>query len=373
MTSAWKTARSEAKEALRYSQPPWWQVGVVYFLLIGCVRITYMAADKLLGIGKTFMEMQTFGEKWRIQFLLPVLVYAITILLFLCLFIGLKGYCLGTFRGVGAGIWNLFSGLWRIGPIFVLNILMSLFCTLWTIIPLVIGKLSDLCVLIFAGPEALQKISVMVQIPVSGGIFRIQVSAIWAAAVLVAVIIFVYKCLQYKMAPYVLLDDPYETARQAIKKSKALMRGKIGSLLLLLLSFLGHLLLLGLIAIASGILAGSLYFALLTTTSVAEVPGAVLMVLKAMITNGTLVDIFVFINAPMQGLNAWIAGATTFEQIPSAIFCVLVRQLLMLPFWLRMIFHYTCAEAGFYEGSQEKKESKAGFTTFEGFTGTIGF
>ncbi|HOV68832.1 MAG TPA: DUF975 family protein [Clostridia bacterium] len=56
----------------------------------------------------------------------------------------------------------------------------------------------------------------------------------------------IIKALSYSMAPYILAENPGMTARQALRESKRIMKGNIGRLFVLILSFIGWVILCGL-------------------------------------------------------------------------------------------------------------------------------
>lgn len=102
--------------------------------------------------------------------------------------LGYSKFLLNMHDGKEAGIHDLFSQMDRFGTAFLMNLLRGLFITLWTLLFIIPG------------------------------------------------IIATYR---YAMAPFILAENPYLTANDAIKESKELMRGNKMSLFLLGLSFIG--------------------------------------------------------------------------------------------------------------------------------------
>lgn len=78
---------------------------------------------------------------------------------------------------------------------------------------------------------------------VVGGIEAFRI-ADWAyLLVFVALGIMIQRTLVYAMVPYLLYDDPTLSAREAVRKSRAMTRGRLWELFILQLSFFGWLLL----------------------------------------------------------------------------------------------------------------------------------
>lgn len=65
--------------------------------------------------------------------------------------------------------------------------------------------------------------------------------------VIVAIVFFIYKSLSYSLTLYVLYDNPTATGKETNNESKKMMKGNKGKLFLLSLSFIGWLLLIGLV------------------------------------------------------------------------------------------------------------------------------
>lgn len=119
---------------------------------------------------------------------------------------GFTLFCLKTARGTQASVWNLFDSFAQFGKLLCLFILESVFVALWSLLLIVPG------------------------------------------------IIAAYR---YRMAIYILFDNPELSARECIRRSKELMRGRKWELFVLDLSFILWYLLIGVVSALGEQLVGS--------------------------------------------------------------------------------------------------------------------
>ncbi len=206
---------------------------------------------------------------------------------------GYRGYCLGVVRGAAPGFLKLACAFPQWGWVLLTRLLIALFTFLWGLLFYVAGAIAAALLIAFLDNTALAVTLVMV----------VMIAVVWG-------ILFI--ALRYVMADYILMDEKVD-ALEAIKRSKSMMRGRKWHYFELEISFLGWLLLVGLVCvIAQGIAVYSALGAALTAGG--DLVGA-LMELSG---SG---DLFV-------GTLAWI----------------LTLPILM---WLRG--YMTCSEAKFYD------------------------
>lgn len=149
---------------------------------------------------------------------------------------GYISYSLRLARNEQPGYRNLLDGFARVGQVLWMNILSEIFISLWTLLAAVPVTV------VFA----------VCGITMPNGVFGYGgeewlVMGIWAVLVATSIVRFVVT-YRYRLAVYFLLDDPGCTARQAITRSKAAMRGWKMELFTLDLSFFGWLFLTALTA-----------------------------------------------------------------------------------------------------------------------------
>lgn len=148
---------------------------------------------------------------------------------------GYQGYCLDMVRGKNPGFSRLACALPRWGWVLLTGLLVGLFTWLWSIL---------FCI----GAAVLTGVFVVL-IQGSMGVTLSIVAWLAAAAGMVVV------TLRYSMSNFILLDEKVDSL-EAISRSKAMMRGRKWHLFVLELSFIGWLLLVGLIGtVAGGIVA----------------------------------------------------------------------------------------------------------------------
>lgn len=327
--------KTEAKESLRYSRPQWWKVELLYLLILSG-----------LALGLFLLSARV----WIYAALPGIVLLAVAAQ---CLRFGFRGYCLGTFRSALTGYWNLFSGLRRIGPVFSLVLLSGVFCALWSLSPVILGLAAQVLIFAVGGREALEAITITFQIRIGAWGIQLWVNPILDVSILLSVVVGIWKALQYRLAPYLMLDDPLESSRSAIRKSRAMMRGRCRALLTLRLSFVGYLLLIVLLLAAGAFICGAVYLAASEAASPGGIPGVFLNTIvqtaARLLAAGDLGGIAETLATPYAGLSAGVL---------TAVFRVLPPFLLPLAVHLRAAAHYTCAEAGFYDAVSGKRQEK---------------
>lgn len=330
-----RKVKIEVKESLRYSKPRWWKVELLCLLF-------------LAGLGLSLFLLSVWMWPYAA---LP----GATLLAFLapCLRFGFQGYCLGTFRSALTGYWNLFSGFRRIGPVFSLALLSVVFCALWSLLPVALGLAVQLLLFAVGGRTALEAINIVLQIRVGAWVFPLWIDPVMYVALLLAAVFGIWKALQYRMAPYFMLDDPHVSVRIAIRKSRAIMRGRCRSLFVLWLGFFGYLLLSALVMAVGAFFCGAGHLAASGAPTPIQFPGVFLETVRQAVSQllvaGDLRGAVTILTAPYTGIQG---GA-----LP-ALFWILLPLLPPLMVQLRAAAFYTCAEAGFYDSVLEKWQEK---------------
>lgn len=134
---------------------------------------------------------------------------------------GYSQWCLGTTRGGIGELSDLLGGFQMAGRVLLLRVTLLLYCFMWYVV-------------IFM--PALVVVLVGISLPVVGPLVAV-------AAFFGALVLFLLRVLGYSMSAYCLMDEPDKGVVHALRTSQQLMRGKVGRLVLLLLSFFGwHLL-----------------------------------------------------------------------------------------------------------------------------------
>ena len=191
--------KQQARGLIRTAQPSVLTTSAVYIMLGAVVAFL---SDRLVGISYATLERYaSFVQQGKLDYAVSVLSSsmpsfpAVLINLALKLVMAIVGvgftlFILNTVRGTGAAMGNLLDGFGFFWRIILLNLLLSIFVFLWSLLLIVPG------------------------------------------------IIAAYR---YSMATYVLLDHPEYGVMDCIRESKALTAGRKGELFKLDLSFLGWL------------------------------------------------------------------------------------------------------------------------------------
>lgn len=197
--------KSRAKGLIVVSKPSPISVGLVYLAV--SVLFTLLSARLFSSnitqsdINQIMRHMEAgnidYAMMYMQSFMPPASSYIMDFVLSLAeaiIYTGFVIFLLNTMRGLGACYGNLLDGFGFFFKIILLNILESIFISLWSLLLVVPG------------------------------------------------IIAAYR---YRMALYILIDDPTKSALQCIRESKEMMRGRKGELFMLDLSFIGWELLSG--------------------------------------------------------------------------------------------------------------------------------
>lgn len=151
---------------------------------------------------------------------------------------GYRGYCLGVVRGESPHFLKLLCAFPQWGWVLLTRLLIALFTFLWALLFTAAGSIAAGVLIAFMENTALAVTLAMV----------VMIAVAWGM---------LFIALRYVMADYILMDEKVD-ALEAIKRSKAMMRGRKWHYFELEISFIGWMLLAGLVSgIAQGIAAYS--------------------------------------------------------------------------------------------------------------------
>lgn len=159
---------------------------------------------------------------------------------------------------------TFFAFLWSLP--YVLLLLLVWFLLMLSVFPLFLFPA------VIRSPDALIALSELAQ-PTP---LKIALAVI---AVILALALYVNRTMRYALAFFVLMDQPRLTARECLRESKALMKGRKWKLAVLMLSFLGWSLLCSLLQMGAQLL----WSLLLSFFPVAAHPGAAFWALRIML------------------------------------------------------------------------------------------
>ena len=263
--------KQAAKQAMKGQRPHPMLITLLYIILtnLGCqlvMRILGAASgsDRLFREFMLSGQLYTDPEDW-IQYILfnlmtpgrlvvallvgGVLATILGSLWMALMNVGYVNFCLGMVRRQQPTTGALFSVFPQFGPVLGTRILVGIFEFLWCLL-FGVGAvvLLAVAVLLFAEIEVLMLLTVL--------------------AIYVALLVgIVWATLRYAMVDFLIVDRGV-TGKEAIQESKRLMKGNIGRLFLLQLSFIGWFLLeyaiivagmiIGMIAMGSSLMAGGI-------------------------------------------------------------------------------------------------------------------
>lgn len=348
-----REVKENAREGLRYSQPGAWKVVLLMQLLALVISaayavLRYVTLPALAALPPAAVNVLLWAE------------LTLFLLLFYALQFGFMGYCLGTYRGAPTGYWNLFSGFWQIGPVFALRLWVLIFCSLWSLLPILVLTVG----LAAVGVTGIARVS---QYSVEGALAMgwtpvpdVQYMpgratalgiAIVAAVFVAALIFWALRVLRYSLAGYVLLDNPNSGARAAVRESKRLMKGRRASLVGLVLSLAGYWLL-ALLAYCLVYLAAAVLLLALAQPGSAGLAAAYAGTFSQTILQPLLRD-------GWRALPAILAQLAPFPYqggpAVAGIAVLAAPGLITLPLYIKAYTYTSVSLAGFYDAGLEKK------------------
>lgn len=206
---------------------------------------------------------------------------------------GYRGYCLGVIRGESPNYLKLLCAFPQWGWVLLTRLLIALFTFLWGLLFTAAGTIAAALLVALMENTALALTLTTV----------VMIAVVWGM---------LFIALRYVMADYILMDEKVD-ALEAIKRSKAMMRGRKWHYFELEISFFGWLLLVGLVSgIAQGI--------------------AIYAAMGAALTDG----------GDLVGALMELSGS-------GDVFVETLAWILTLPILMWLWGYMTCAEAKFYD------------------------
>lgn len=235
-----KSLKRAARANMRGARPSPMLVTLVYLLLTaGLSQVVDLVlsnpiealgqAARAAATGASYEQvlwtwLNTGGEGNVVTLFLTILITLYTMVLSF----GYHAYTLRRTDGEEAGHGTLLAGFNYVGRIILQQIIVAFFSFAWamlTMLPaLLIGSMAmGLLVLLLGGST----LSVVLG------------SVVLYGAVLVGTVLGIYLTMRYVLAPWILADRPELGAMEAVRRSRALLRGRMGEAFTLILSFLG--------------------------------------------------------------------------------------------------------------------------------------
>ncbi len=228
-------AKMAAKMSMKQTRPSYLMVMVIYLLLTTGVNYLLtsimgndIAEQLILYIRQGYDPVEVMRyllEQNREQMLLFSVVQFVQSIYLTLTGFGLTSYTLRVARNENPGHSHLLDGFLKAGRVLWMNVLIGIFTAGWYLV---------------------------IFVPIIVAVFMIDQSGfaidILVGLMFVGLFVFIAVILRYILADYFLLDDPGCTARKAIRRSKAAMKGHRWEYVMLILSFFGWALLIGLLS-----------------------------------------------------------------------------------------------------------------------------
>lgn len=290
-----------AREALRRARPRPWVVTLVYTLLSTLPGILVSFATSLPDVlingliytGGREIAQVAGGFTTLAALFVSVLVGILTAVLS----VGYGHYTMNLWRGRPTDLQDLFRGLSLAGKVVPLALLIGLFSGLWSVACMAVYIPFAAVGVLLESEEALYVLLLL--------------------GTLVYLVLLINRLLRYSLAYYLLLDHPDWSAMNCLNASKQLMRGRLGSLFLLQLSFAGWYL---------------LHVAIWTVVGVAVFGVAVLLLASL-----------------GHGYGAAAVGAAMFVMLLAFAAYLVLGSLCTLPLTLWLTPYISASTVGFYD------------------------
>lgn len=213
--------KEEAKTRMREAGPRPWSVTLAYMGTVHLMVALWLAA--IVFISLRTASLPGFAGPSVAGVVCLLLVYLVLMVFLAVMQIGYCQYTIRLWRREPGGYRDLLHGFSILPRALALWGLLFLFALLWCLPLLAVVLLGGFLAQASTGP-GLQEPLVLV-------------------AIIAAYSFIISRALLYLFAFHILLDHPDYTARQALRESKALMKGQRWKLLLFFLSFIGWYLL----------------------------------------------------------------------------------------------------------------------------------
>ena len=215
--------------------------------------ISNKGPDYILNYFSHIFTPEFFTQLIILSVLASVLISILTTVWNALMNTGYAGYCLDMAQGSNPGFGQIFCGFPRAGSVILAYILVAVFTFLWSML-FAIG----LGVLFAIGFGVLSGIAFVIGENDSLAILGVLVML---AAMILYAFALIWTVLRYAMVPYAVIDPRNKlSALDAIRTSKALMKGRKGRYFVLQLSFIGWYLLEYLVVVVGFIIAGLVTF-----------------------------------------------------------------------------------------------------------------
>lgn len=241
--------KREARQAMRAARPSPMLVTLLYLLLTAGLStlISIILSDPIVRIME--LTQQGLSPAQAIPVVLSAMdatglfLHILVAAFSLVMSFGYSRWSLNAARGEKASVSDLVSGFSMAGRVLWLNVLILVY---GLILELVFAMAARLAMLVFIWVPFLNFVA----------LFVLSITAAVVPQLLM---------LHYTMSTYCMLDDPELSAFASMRRSRQLMRGRIGNLLLLYLSFIGWFLLAVALTVAAVLCcAGPIGYALAT-------------------------------------------------------------------------------------------------------------
>ena len=299
-----KALKQAAKDNLRRARPnPMW-VTLVYLLLTAGISqvvelVTSNPAGTIAAIAQAAAEgadVTRMAQIWMTsggQGSVVLLFLTILVMLYgMVLSFGYHSYTLRRTDGEEAGFGTLLSGFTMVGRIILMNLVIACFTLAWTLLAVVPAAMLGGVVM------------VVMMILLNGSTLALVLGVLFLyGAILAGAVLAAYLSMRYAFAPFLLADQPELSGLEAVRRSRILLRDRLGEMFTLHLSFFGWLIL----------------QPLLLTAAVGLAVAAV-----------------------------WTAGAAPFFYSAAVLGGMIVGTLAVLPFQMWFVPYYYGTMAGYY-------------------------
>lgn len=242
--------KAEVKQAMRWTRPNPMLVTLLFLVIVGAGAsliswlINTLFSGNSASMNNLVMGIMIAGPDYleEILYYAPQLFFQLMLQLMVIsaatsiltaawnglMDVGYNGYCLDMVRGMSPPLERVFGGFSRAGSVIPAYILVSVFTFLWsTLFAVGLGVLMGIAFVLGANDF----------LPILGVLLMFAAPVLYAAAV-------IWVVCRYAMVPYAIIDSRHPlSAMDAIRASKAIMKGRTSSFFVLQLSFIGWYLL----------------------------------------------------------------------------------------------------------------------------------
>lgn len=235
-----KELKRAARDNMRVARPGVMKVSFLYLLLASGVSllISFVAANPAESIyrvayaalnGADYEQIIAIlgntGGTWTLG---VALLNALLFFYSIALSFGYTVYTLRRTDGETAGYGTLLSGFGQLVRVVVLELVVMVFTLAWTCLTMTPAVIAGVAV------------TMVLTIALPGSTAAMVLSLLFIYAVVIAAaLVMLYLTGRYSLAPYILADHPEISGLEAVRRSRALLRSRLGEVFKLRLSFLG--------------------------------------------------------------------------------------------------------------------------------------